>query len=307
MTDTSKSGFYCSELAVQLNEQLFGTATRADTWLLLSYAGTFKRKAYDEAGIPAPVKEYLSAAAHHLPNARIQLIKQNLHPVAELVFFVARVNEINPMLYRFNLDAYEDLLSIDVPAVAQGDPRYDGFQDKDPLSLVCTNGTHDRCCARFGLPVYTQMASNAGTHVWQTTHMGGHRFAPNVLYLPLGIQYGRLTSADATALVSDALSHSILLDIYRGRTCYAGLEQAAEYYIRQHTLILNPLELLHVQTERTNEGDFKITFISATDGVRHSVDIAVAAGALKTFTSCSAAKESSVDQYQLLGYQSYSD
>ena len=95
MTDTIKQNFYCSELAIQLEEQLFGTATRADTWLLLSYAGPFKHKAYEEADIPAPVKAHLDAASRSLPNARVQLIKQNPQQAAELVFYIARVNEIN--------------------------------------------------------------------------------------------------------------------------------------------------------------------------------------------------------------------
>ncbi|HEY3341434.1 MAG TPA: sucrase ferredoxin, partial [Anaerolineae bacterium] len=285
----------------------FGTATRAETWLLLSYAGAFKRKAYDEANIPAPVKTYLSTVAHNLPNARIQLIKQNLQPVAELVLYVARVNEIHPLLYRFNLNTYEDLLSIDVPAVLLGDPQYDAFLDNEPLFLVCTNGTHDRCCARFGLPVYTQMSFSAALRVWQTTHMGGHRFAPNVLYLPLGIQYGRLTPADVAVLMSEPPNHSILLDKYRGRTCYTALLQAADYFTRLQTRILNPLGLHHLQTERLNDKEFRVTFLSTADGCQHSVDIALEPGALKTFTSCDATHESSVDQYRLLGYQLHSD
>ncbi len=301
MADTIKQNFYCSELAIQVDEQLFGTATRADTWLLLSYAGPFKHKAYEEADIPAPVKAHLDAASRSLPHTRVQLIKQNSQQATELAFYIARVNEINPVLYRFDLSTYEDLLSIDVPAVVQGDPQFDGYLDEEPLFLVCTHGTHDRCCARYGLPVYTQMAARTGIRVWQTTHMGGHRFAANVLCLPLGVQYGRVSPSDVTPMITEYLSRSILLGKYRGRTCYGALEQAAEYFTRKQMLILSPLGLRHLKTEPLNETEARVTFLSTADGKQHVVQVAKDAGALKTFTSCNAAHESSVDQYRLTG------
>ena len=303
MLTTVNPNFYCSELAVQLDEQLFGTATRVDTWLLLSYSGSYSRKAFGEAGIPAQVKEHLNAASRSLPNSRIQLIKQGPQSTAEMVFYVAVAKELRPVLYRFDLNSYEDLLNIDVRAVAQGDPQYDNDVDEEPVYLVCTHAMHDRCCARFGLPVYKQMSSRTGMNVWQTTHLGGHRFAANAIGLPHGIMYGRLSPPDVTPLITECLGQTILLGKYRGRTCYEALEQAAEYFVRKQTLILDYMGLRHLQTERLSDTEARVTFLSTADGKQHAVLIARDIGALKTFTSCGAEHESSIDQFRLLAYQ----
>jgi hypothetical protein len=303
MIETSRQNLYCSELATQIDEPLFGTATRAGTWLLLSYAGPFKHKALDEADIPEAVKAHLNAAARAIPHARVQLIRQNAQQPAPLECYIARVNEINPVLYRFELDAYEELLGFDLASIASGDPQFDGYLDEEPLFLVCTHGTHDRCCARYGLPVYTQLATRTGLRVYQTNHMGGHRFAANVLCLPNGVQYGRLSPADITPLIAEHLDHSILLGKYRGRTCYGTLEQVAEYFTRKQTLILNPLGLRHLRTEPIDDTHAHVTFLATADGTQHTVWVTKDAGALKTYTSCNAAHESSIDQYRLTDYR----
>ena len=69
-----------------------------------------------------------------------------------------------------------------------------------PQYFVCTNGQRDLCCARFGLPTYAALRERVGERVWQTTHVGGHRFAPNVLTLPQAALYGRVQPADVDAV-----------------------------------------------------------------------------------------------------------
>ena len=46
-----------------------------------------------------------------------------------------------------------------------------------PLLLVCTHGRRDACCAQFGRPTAMALARRYGTAVWETTHVGGDRFA----------------------------------------------------------------------------------------------------------------------------------
>jgi hypothetical protein len=68
--------------------------------------------------------------------------------------------------------------------------------------------------------------------VWQCSHLGGHRFAPNVLVLPSGIQLGRIP-VDRAADVAELLAAGLIpLDLYRGRTIYPRPVQAAEIAIR---------------------------------------------------------------------------
>lgn len=101
--------------------------------------------------------------------------------------------------------------------------------------LVCTHGSHDVCCGRFGYPLYEKLrreyaaASEGKLRVWRTSHIGGHRFAPNLIDLPEGRYWGRMGPEDLENLVMRNGPASELKGLHRG---WAGLggefEQIAE-------------------------------------------------------------------------------
>ena len=56
-----------------------------------------------------------------------------------------------------------------------------------PLLLVCTHGIRDRCCARYGQELCRNLHGLAPDGwVWQASHVGGDRFAGNLVVLPEG-------------------------------------------------------------------------------------------------------------------------
>jgi hypothetical protein len=203
----------CSELAA--GEPLAGTATRGDRFLLLEYRGAWAHDAL-ESGLP----EELRAAAQAF-EGRVLLMRRGGDTEAGTAAFAARVSEDGGELRR--------LETLDRPGDSDN-----GLHVAGPLLLVCTHGRRDPCCLRLGTPVYQALRRHAGPdHVWRSSHHGGHRFAPNVLVLPAGIQLGRVATADA-ARVSALLSEGrIPLDRYRGRTLYAPPVQAAEVELRR--------------------------------------------------------------------------
>lgn len=75
--------------------------------------------------------------------------------------------------------------------------------DRSSHLLICTNGRRDVCCAVRGRPVAVGVAA-AGGQVWETSHTGGHRFAPTGVLLPSGTVLGRLTVSTATAALTAA-------------------------------------------------------------------------------------------------------
>jgi hypothetical protein len=54
----------------------------------------------------------------------------------------------------------------------------------EPLYLVCTHGSRDRCCGTLGVPVFKALCEGSSRKVLQVSHLGGHRYAPVVLALP---------------------------------------------------------------------------------------------------------------------------
>ena len=91
--------------------------------------------------------------------------------------------------------------------------------------------------------MYRALEARVGARVWQSTHLGGHRFAPTVIAFPQGEMFGQLTTAQAESLLAgkegDALPH------FRGRTCYSRPVQTADWIVRkEHSLSVDaPLTL----------------------------------------------------------------
>jgi len=99
--------------------------------------------------------------------------------------------------------------------------------------LVCTNGARDPCCAIRG-PVVAQAIERVRPgQVYECSHLGGHRFAANVLVLPDGLCFGRLDARSAPAFADDLEAGRLPLDHLRGRTAYQPEQQAAEILVRR--------------------------------------------------------------------------
>jgi len=102
-----------------------------------------------------------------------------------------------------------------------------GEADPGPLYLVCTHGKHDPCCALRGRPVTAALAAIRPRQVWQASHLGGCRFAPTVLVLPLGLMYGRVPPSATSELVAAAEADEMIGTLLRGRIGMPPAAQAA--------------------------------------------------------------------------------
>ena len=295
----STSGVYCSEFSTQAGEQLFGTAPRADVWLLLEYAQAWEFDAFEGSQLSQPVKNRLTTALKTIPRSRLQMIRRAGSGQANPTFYLAVSRETSLRLYRFNLNAYADLMRLDLPAVVSGDARYDGNKISGPLILVCTHATRDRCCARVGVPVYNTLAAQDGWDVWQTSHLGGHRFAANIVCLPHGIVYGRVTPADAVSVVERYRNGEVVIDKLRGRSNQDGVLQAAYVYFRQHTGATAISAFHATQTTTVAENHWRVELTQA-DGGRHWVELARDKAALKSYSSCRDEAPSDQDQFRLI-------
>ncbi len=96
-----------------------------------------------------------------------------------------------------------------------------------PLYAVCAHGTHDVCCAIRGRPVAAALDRVRPGQVWESSHVGGDRFAANVLVLPSGVLYGRVVESAAGALVEAVDRGGVLHQHLRGRVGFQPDVQAA--------------------------------------------------------------------------------
>ncbi len=98
--------------------------------------------------------------------------------------------------------------------------------------FVCTHTNYDLACGRFGTPLYRtlkkQYAQADSLSVWQTTHFGGHNFAPTLIDFPLGQFWGHLEPEVLDNLVHRQGEVSELAPFYRGWSGFSKWAQIAE-------------------------------------------------------------------------------
>jgi hypothetical protein len=108
----------------------------------------------------------------------------------------------------------------------------------DPLLLVCTHASRDLCCALDGRPLAAGLAAQHGDQVWECSHVGGDRFAGNLVVLPYGEYHGWVDRDHGSAVAQASAVGQVLLARFRGRTSYDGWQQAAEIAVRERTGVL---------------------------------------------------------------------
>ncbi len=266
---------YCSEH--NMDEPLWGTADTVDVWLCLEYKPTWKARVYQDNALADSTQQWLddTIAAFKAAGlkARPQFVRRPELDREDVSLLVAHDGQA----YRFSGPGYDFLKDLDLPAlVAAGELEAAGERLEAPVYLVCTNGQRDLCCARFGLPVYNELKATVGDRVWQVTHLGGHRFAPNVLTLGDGCLYGRVTPEALPALLADTEAGRVAFPFLRGRSRYSKLVQAAEAALGRQGL-----RLLHVDAD--DDGG---TVQFADADTRVSVTLGRAEQAVRVQKSC---------------------
>lgn len=223
--------FSCALVSRALGEPCYGTASQARRWLLVEQPGPWGADALRHSRLPPEVAVRLRAVAR-AARARLLLIRRYGRPApARRTCFAVVSTAAVRRVERFTVDEPEDLLRIDWTPL-QGLGPVGGEVVDEPLYLVCTNGSHDTCCARFGRPVAQVLDAALGDRVWEASHFGGDRFAGNLVCLPDGIYYGRVEPTDALGLVERHRSGQLDLERFRGRSFLPFVAQAAEHFVR---------------------------------------------------------------------------
>jgi hypothetical protein len=269
---------FCADESRENDEPLHATASRVDHWLLVEYRSLWSHDAVAGSGLSDQVKRHLREQVAARPRSRLLFIRSRQRRGAQgLVAYSASSREGEERLTRFSVDAYADLLDVDFASTRGGPVEH-------PLLLVCTHGKHDPCCARYGRPLYDALADELdGEWVWQSSHVGGDRFAGNLVALPHGLYYGRLDRASAISVLDQLLLGRIQLEPYRGRSCYPFVVQAAERAVREETGLLGLDDVRLVSAQRRVDGAWTTAFSARGRGIQE-VDLHEELGALVHLT-----------------------
>jgi hypothetical protein len=214
--------FRCADAARLRADPGAGSAPQANRWLLLEHPGPWPVDAVAGAGIDPAVLAAVQAAASRA-GGRILLVRRpgRINRLAPRSWIVAGPElgwVAGPWTEDRDLAAAAEALLAD-PAKAGG--------ISEPIMLVCAHGVHDACCAIRGRPVASALAVEWPGQVWECSHVGGDRFAPNVVVLPDGYYYGNLDRSSAVHAVRQHLAGVVEAGPLRGVARFKPPVQAA--------------------------------------------------------------------------------
>lgn len=225
----------CSARASEIGETLPGTAPRNRSWVVLEHAGAFGRVALLDSGLPETLGRYLEDARTASSTGVLLARRAEGEQSHGTRIWLATCGPGASRMRKVELSEGEPIPHLEIGLIGEGQLPGLGQTSTDPVLFICTNGKRDVCCAVEGRSLVNALAAdgNIASAVWESSHQGGHRFAPVALLLPHGYSYGRLTAAAATEVLQAARNGELPVTGLRGRTSLPRTAQAAEVIIRR--------------------------------------------------------------------------
>ena len=197
---------FCSRTSIAAQEPAAGTGVRAQAYVFLP--------------VPKKVWHHYEMNLHWASQAELEAVR------------TARLSGVVTRLYNPPSDGGEDApLLVHTP----GDPGGPGLEPLITLFArrwradlvgrsrlaICTHGTRDRCCAKFGFAAYqaARKLYESGVSPFEpieSSHLGGDRFAATGVFFPSGSMYAHLDAVDLEALCTAEAGGRLDPEYYRG-------------------------------------------------------------------------------------------
>jgi hypothetical protein len=258
---------------------MYATGSQVRAWFLIEVRGAWGQDAIHESAlgehVPAHWKDGLRQRG-----IRAVCIRSHLRPegsgVRLFTSTAARPGDGQAPLWRLDVGSLADVAEV-AGTLRQGTPSGTGWEMvSDRLLLVCTNGRHDQCCANLGRPLVRSLReSEWADRVWECSHIGGDRFAANLVVLPDSLYFGRVDPASAPHVLEQLDAGRIDLEHFRGRTSFTLAEQAVEHFVRGE-LGVDALDGVSI-APRLDDGSFPVRLADRDLRVtikRHMVSVA---------------------------------
>ncbi|HEX5730870.1 sucrase ferredoxin [Microbacterium sp.] len=284
----------CSDRSLERGDPLAGTGGYGARWLLVEIDGAWGTHAFFQSRLNPSIGRALVRRAEG----------SGIRPVAIRRFGLRADERRGQKRWRWALaDARPGLESIKWGGVHDPAELLDvpldgsaGEESDRPALLVCTHARHDQCCAVRGRPVAQTLAAAFPHETWESSHLGGDRFAATMIILPHGLYYGRVPTADAHATVDRYLDGQIVERYYRGRSSLSNAAQAAQSFARTATGDVRIDAFPPVREERTAEGSWRIDLAHESELLTVTLREQMSAPLLST---CAATRPAPVREFAL--------
>jgi len=213
----------CAATARLRGDAMAGTVPTTRRWLLIEHPGPWQHDALGSIGLPAGVLEEVVAAVRG-QGARALLVRRPGRRLPDPDRAWGVLDQRAGWSRWGRWSEPDDLMAAVMALSEEPAPPY---PPAEQVLLVCTHGRHDTCCAVFGRPVANALAERWPEQTWECSHLGGDRFAANLLVAPDGLYYGRLDAETAVDVVAGHLRGEVDGRHLRGSAAMPPALQAA--------------------------------------------------------------------------------
>lgn len=238
---------FCSRLARESGEPLAGTAVQGGAFVFL------------------PVDKKLWQAseinAHWATPAEIEILREARRGGVVTRLYNPAADGAAPVVHVAPGRAPPEALAAVLEMAA---PRWGAPAPPTPRIAICTHGTRDRCCAKWGFAAFREAArlyreGASALEPLECSHLGGDRFAATGIVFPSGGMYGRLDSVGLARLAEAEAARRILPEAYRGCVFEPPVVQVIRAGLARDGLLNDSAVALDAQPDEEAPGKVTVT------------------------------------------------
>ncbi|GAB1541663.1 sucrase ferredoxin [Scytonema sp. NUACC21] len=217
--------FFCSDNSREAGEEIIGSASTCQTYILVECPPPWASEAFQSRWVPENLQMLIKEIKREKLPITFLLINNNAsHKIDKTTLLIYQKKEGLSNGFQkleFRLTNIEQVATI-VKKWLNGNSDYEVEESPTRDILVCTHGSHDRCCARYGNPFYFHATASVfslgldNVRIWKSSHFGGHRFAPTAIDFPNGRYYGALDQESFKSILTRTGDINSLKKVYRG-------------------------------------------------------------------------------------------
>jgi hypothetical protein len=220
------NNFFCADHSREIQEDVIGSATNHQTYILVECPTPWVSEAFNSKWVPDNLRILVADVKRAKLSIHFLLIANDeTHREEQTTLLIYQQEKGSSNGYRkqeFKLPNIEQvagvvrkwLTGVSVDDEIASNPTRD--------ILVCTHGSHDQCCAKYGNPFYFHAQNTIfdlqlnHLRIWRSSHFGGHRFAPTAIDFPQGRYYGVLDQDTFKSILTQTGDIECLNKVYRG-------------------------------------------------------------------------------------------
>jgi hypothetical protein len=218
--------FFCSDYSRQVGEEIICSATNYQTYILVECPTPWMSEAFNSKWVPDNLRVLVAEVQRSKQPIRFLLIANDeSHRVKEttVLIYQKQIGLGNGYhKQEFKLPNIEQVAGLVQKWLSGVKIDYQIQNNITRDILICTHGSHDQCCARYGNSFYFHANKTISelqfdhVRIWRSSHFGGHRFAPTAIDLPEARYYGVLDQDSLKSILTRTGDLQFLNKVYRG-------------------------------------------------------------------------------------------